>query len=609
MRVRYRALLCVCAVVFSFFFLAPVIAGEISQAPINPDYLKYVEDLKTGRASTMQTGVFTGYRPGPLDLSHLAGKRIFGKNLSREATFPALFDLRTLDRVTAVRDQQSTGTCWAFAALGSVESNILTQGGGVTSLSPKHLAWFVFKSPVHFTFSQQYFDGDPSQPFPPNRNVFEQGGNNWQAIAALARWIGPVNEADCPYGTFPYSTAELSTSELPTGNETVQRHLQNALYLAGPLGASQVFELPAHAAFVANVKTALQTYGALSILFRYDPKFLNEAHSAFYQPDGQGGEFGQYSNHAVTLVGWDDNYPKENMVVSGDDGAGYTPPANGAWLFKNSWGASAGDNGYYWISYYNRVLKDGIAYVTEATTNYDAVYEHDPLGWVTSYGYTTSATPDTAYFANVFTAGTPTDPLAENFSGRTSSIETLRAISFYAGAINSQYTIWVYRGGSAGDPTNGTLVSGPQVGVLEAPGYHTITLETTPSFSAGERFTVVVRLKTPDFSYPLPAEIALAGYSDAATAGADQSYISSNGTTWTDVVTGEATANACLKAFTTTTTVTPTPTTTIAPTVTPTVTHAPTVTGGGSSGGGGCSAGMFAPFALLLFVPLFLTRK
>ena len=111
MRVRYRALSCVCAVVFSFFFLAPVIAGEISQAPINPDYLKYVEDLKTGRASTMQTGVFTGYRPGPLDLSHLAGKRIFGKNLSREATFPVSFDLRTLGRVTAVRDQQAAGTC------------------------------------------------------------------------------------------------------------------------------------------------------------------------------------------------------------------------------------------------------------------------------------------------------------------------------------------------------------------------------------------------------------------------------------------------------------------------------------------------------------------
>ena len=51
----------------------------------------------------------------------------------------------------------------------------------------------------------------------------------------------------------------------------------------------------------------------------------------------------------------------------------------------------------------------------------------------------------------------------------------------------------------------------------------------------------------------------------------------------------------------------PTPTTTVTPT--PTITATPTVTGGGSSGGGGCSAGMFAPLALLLLVPLFLTRK
>lgn len=84
---------------------APALATSSRSAPLAPEFLE-------SRGRTRAEGVAgkTGYRPGPLDLSHLDGVRLFGHTGPRTATFPVSFDLRTLDRVTPVRDQQMAGT-------------------------------------------------------------------------------------------------------------------------------------------------------------------------------------------------------------------------------------------------------------------------------------------------------------------------------------------------------------------------------------------------------------------------------------------------------------------------------------------------------------------
>ena len=40
-------------------------------------------------------------------------------------------------------------------------------------------------------------------------------------------------------------------------------------------------------------------------------------------------------NRAVTIIGWDDDYPASNFP------GGLQPPENGAWLIKNSWDLGA----------------------------------------------------------------------------------------------------------------------------------------------------------------------------------------------------------------------------------------------------------------------------
>ena len=56
------------------------------------------------------------------------------------------------------------------------------------------------------------------------------------------------------------------------------------------------------------------------------------------------------SNHAVTLVGWDDSFPAENWPE------GRRPPADGAWIAKNSWGRDWGNDGFFLLSYYDKTI-------------------------------------------------------------------------------------------------------------------------------------------------------------------------------------------------------------------------------------------------------------
>ena len=60
----------------------------------------------------------------------------------------------------------------------------------------------------------------------------------------------------------------------------------------------------------------------------------------------------------------------------------------------------------------------------------------------------------------------------------------------------------------------------------------------------------MVRLQTPNYEYPIAIEYPLDGYSSQATASAGQSYVSSTGSTWTDLTSIYSNTNSCLKVYT-----------------------------------------------------------
>ena len=204
--------------------------------------------------------------------------------------------------------------------------------------------------------------------------------------------------------------------------------------------------------------------------------------------------------HAVLVVGWDDNYSKDNF---GKSGLHLVPPKDGAFLVKNSWGNMNNLGGYCWYSYYDAtfakkgkvVIQGGERDYTsevysfrscESVDSYTGVYGHDPLGKVLDFGKGS----ESCYGASVFVAR---------------KRETLSAVGLYANALNTSYEISIYKGCKESQPTSGDLVSRCS-GSLDA-GYFTVQLATPVTVNEGDRFAVVVKLTTQGYESPLSCEV------------------------------------------------------------------------------------------------------
>jgi C1A family cysteine protease len=436
--------------------------------------------------------------------------------------------------MSAVENQGQCGTCWTFGTFGSLESGLL-------SLSPAQ-TWIFSENNLK---DLSGFDRDACPCMNTQTPSCNAGGTASMALAYLARWgspsfqAGPVNAADDPY----YSTDNTNTSPSFPPGATVRKHVQDAIVLAARQNSTDNTAL----------KNAIMQYGAVfttmfagcegsstpSFYTNYDQTTYAYYYSGSPSTCSDGTTIVQ--NHAVTLAGWNDNFPASNFVTS--------PPGNGAFLIKNSWGTAANgfpsDGGYFWISYYDAIYamtaEPWVFWTADPTTNYTRQYEYDPLGWVNNLGYGST----TAWYANVWQAA---------------ATEQLQSVSTYAASNGSQYVISVYTGVGSSGPTSGTLVSSATTGgTFQLAGYHTVPLASPVPLTQGQSFSVVVELTTPNLNFPIPDHYGIAGYSSKAPLmSPGQSYISNNGTTWTDTTTistsvygGIAgTLSVALKAFT-----------------------------------------------------------
>ena len=296
-----------------------------------------------------------------------------------------------------------------------------------------------------------------------------------------------------------------------------EKHVQDVLYLPSRTGSSDN----------DAIKSAIMSSGAVYTSMYADSGMCDSSDSAAYNTANGAYYYSGSSaaNHAVDIVGWDDNYPASNFS---SDGVTDEPPGNGAFIVRNSWGTGWGYAGYFYVSYYDSRFGYGENAVfddAEPTTNYDAIYQYDPLGWTDSFGYGS----DTAWFANDFIAA---------------ASDQLAAVSFYAAEPDASYTL--YAGSSL------SSLSPDGSGGLSLAGYHTVSLSAPLQLTSGQEFVVAVDLTTPGDDYPIPLETNISGYTSAATAAPGESFVSLDGGTWTDLtsIDGEQQSNVCLKAFT-----------------------------------------------------------
>ena len=472
--------------------------GNLVEAPLSPKYLEWLAQHQSGDSRPR------GHIPFPADLSHLAEtppdeSLLYPRGRKMDSEIPATYDLRNVNGknyVTSVKNQDPYGTCWAHSAIGSMESSFLRQGGSELDLSEMHLAYFT------------YINSDSSKAFTRLRSlsdILDEGGHSFFPVALFSRLDGPVLESDVPYPVTPSSTKPE--------NYTRVLRLRDVYFLT----FSETLNVNSSSTQRDIVKRRIMDNGAVVANYYDDDndKYYNSSTGAYFYSSSN-----ETTNHAILIVGWDDNYSRNNFATK--------PSIDGAWLIKNSWGENFGNSGYMWLSYAN-YLDEGSIFVSELANPDMKVYYYDALGWTGGLrGWEASNT----YMANAFKAARTYEKLIE--------------VGFYTAENNQNYEITVYTGlgtSMPSSPVAGTLALS-QSGTIPFAGYHTITLNSPVALTQNQYFSVVVKYVN---SSTVPTSSRVSGTSDNFSL-KDGSFFSYNGTSWTKGSTFSA--NAPLKAFT-----------------------------------------------------------
>lgn len=376
---------------------------------------------------------------------------------------PAKYSAVEQGYITSVKDQGNWGTCWAFSSTAISEASLIKEfpdkfNAENTDLSENLLSYMLSHPAL---YGQLNSSGDTATYNEGSTYYLEYGGNVWAAGLGLMNGIGPYNESsDYPYSE--YNTPSIAEKNF-TESEYYEVRNSSVAKITG------VFQ-----AHINNnsdndeFKQLIMDYGAASLSYNEnhtDNKFGEDGSSYYYNPN-------EYtSNHAVTVVGWDDTIPASSFKT--------TPAGDGAWLIKNSWGEYSRDNGYFWLSYYDKSISGvGIAYdftVDGADDYFDTRYSYDGGNSVASFGY---SRPD-IYGANVFTADK--DSYVTGAATYTSAGNNIE-LSVYTGLQN------------ASDPTSGTKSAVATMSNVKYEGYYSLKFDTPVKVKKGESFAIVAKI-------------------------------------------------------------------------------------------------------------------
>ena len=464
--------------------------------------------------------------------------RMFG-NL--KASYQSKYSLSNLE----VKDQKTTNSCWAMSLISAMESNISkSTNTKAPSLSTRHMEYSTSKTFLNGTIN----------PYGYNREV-GTGGNSYIGLGYCTSGQGPILESEMP---FEDNENKISLSEIQ-GKSIVNRvkgytsfpniykeYTTDGITYNNGYDEGSSYRVDYSQTDIQNMRNAIKEhivqYGAITSLTYLGGE--QDIQKYFNLNKIQSGTTTYYayncadssviSDHAITIVGWDDNFSADNFNDANK------PKSNGAYIVLNSHGDSMYNQGYMYISYEDAMIEQSLFGIKDISNiDYDNIYQHDPLGF--SLGYTPKSTSDTTftsvYGGNIFTRDTTNN-----------KDEKLTSISFY---IPETTNIQVYVNANSGDLTGVTLAK--NMGTLE-PGYYTCELDT-PIKLTGDKFAIALKYSADVAKISLEANYLSNGLSsnqwDTATSSAGESFISTDATNWTDLTAiGIKDSNICLKAFT-----------------------------------------------------------
>ena len=253
---------------------------------------------------------------------------------------PSRFNANEWGWVSPVKNQGEDNSCWAFGTIAALESALLKDTGKEYYFSENNLQNTMLKYSKY-------------------GGIYSEGGNNLIAAEYVINWFGMLPMEYDTYDEYGKISQLISTSD--------NIHVQDLAII------------PKRENITDNtkIKRALIEYGALTTGIKSigkEPYYNTKTAAQYYNNESD-----INYNHIVALVGWDDNYSKNNFLI--------TPPGDGAWIIKNSYGTNYGDNGYDYISYYDVsfLATFSIGYIFENTEEYDTNYQHDLGGDLNLY--------------------------------------------------------------------------------------------------------------------------------------------------------------------------------------------------------------------------------
>jgi len=434
-----------------------------------------------------------------------------------------------------IEHQGETTECWAFSLLKSMETNIALKEGvsELENFSERHM---------DYATSRTFLDGINENGF--NREV-GNGGLFFVGLAYLINGQGAVLESDMPFENQEnqiyledinktVNTIVRDYAILPTIHKEYTRDASGNTTSVKYYKADRMTEYTEEELLATrNIikQHIVENGGVASMTGGNYTTYYNNTINPFEATAYNCNNNTRIRDHAITIVGWDDNYPRENF------GDGRMPLTDGAYIILNSYGADSFENGYMYISYEDSFIEEEI-YGIESTGNvdYDKIYQNDYFGGVYQVGMDSQKT---GYYGTIFE--------------RDSSVEEV--VDSIGVTICDYANLEIYINPSSNKLSKDSLIKvGETDGVLN-PGYHRINIE--PTQLTGEGFVVVVKQisENGDFYFQIEANVPNTAY--GLVESSNKSFVSVDFNSWSNISNLDISdvdmtkADVCIKAFTT----------------------------------------------------------
>ena len=412
-------------------------------------------------------------------------RSVYSEVLNMTTSVSTSYNLKNSQTLT-VKDQGYTGECWAFSTTSIIESTYQKLCHRVlTDLSPRH---------IDYSTTHQFSDGNKTT----NTFIRDIGsGGNFAlfALSYLTSGKGPIYESEMP-AVVNTKEQTIKKSQVPTSTPKVR--IKDTVQFASVYKDKNGGTINYYSGYNAqdmskvgkltedqvkqnrtNMKNHIMQYGALTATTAGNFKdssrnvsFYNSTYKAFYCDDIDFLKSSEYGGHAITIVGWDDNFSKTKFATQ--------PVHDGAWIVLNSYGTygkaaypavtqsyGSGYDGYYYISYDDVLIESAAQGITNLSDiDYDNLYQQDELG---SAGYGVQSASGTK--AKIV------------YTRKTNKEEKLKEIGIRS--FEEQNVSVAYIAGETGNEE--TLVSNQRIHI----GYNTIKIPNPKSITTNT-YSIVV---------------------------------------------------------------------------------------------------------------------